>query len=119
MDLVSDRMRSRDRRGNVYERAHGNSAPPGYHFPGNRQEWGLRAQVAYDDDYRFHPDPVMLFKVPEDAQEHDPSRYCQREHAAKALQYLFHYLPNLPSVRLRRRRCCSCGLQRRHSATSR
>jgi hypothetical protein len=23
-------------------------------------------QVAYDDDYRFHPDPVLLFKVPED-----------------------------------------------------
>ena len=25
-------------------------------------------QVAYDDDYRFHPDPVLLFKVPEDGQ---------------------------------------------------
>jgi hypothetical protein len=24
--------------------------------------------VAYDDDYRFHPDPVLLFKVPEDGQ---------------------------------------------------
>ena len=23
---------------------------------------------AYDDDYRFHPDPVLLFKVPEDGQ---------------------------------------------------
>jgi hypothetical protein len=23
-------------------------------------------QVAYDDDYRFHPDPVLFFKVPED-----------------------------------------------------
>ena len=23
-------------------------------------------QVAYGDDYRFHPDPVLLFKVPED-----------------------------------------------------
>jgi len=23
-------------------------------------------QVAYEDDYRFHPDPVLLFKVPED-----------------------------------------------------
>jgi hypothetical protein len=25
-------------------------------------------EVAYDDDYRFHPDPVLLFKVPEDGQ---------------------------------------------------
>jgi len=25
-------------------------------------------QVAYDDDYRFHPDPVLLFKVPKDGQ---------------------------------------------------
>ena len=25
-------------------------------------------QVAYDDDYRFHPDPVLRFKVPEDGQ---------------------------------------------------
>jgi len=25
-------------------------------------------QVAYDDDYRFHPDPVLLFQVPEDGQ---------------------------------------------------
>jgi hypothetical protein len=25
-------------------------------------------QVAYGDDYRFHPDPVLLFKVPEDGQ---------------------------------------------------
>ena len=25
-------------------------------------------QVAYDDDYRFHPDPVLLFEVPEDGQ---------------------------------------------------
>ncbi|MHB0960327.1 MAG: ThuA domain-containing protein [Pirellulaceae bacterium] len=25
-------------------------------------------QVAYDDDYRFHPDPVLFFKVPEDGQ---------------------------------------------------
>jgi len=25
-------------------------------------------QVAYDDDYRFHPDPVLLFRVPEDGQ---------------------------------------------------
>ena len=25
-------------------------------------------EVAYDDDYRFHPDPVLLFNVPEDGQ---------------------------------------------------
>ena len=25
-------------------------------------------EVAYDDDYRFHPDPVLFFKVPEDGQ---------------------------------------------------
>jgi hypothetical protein len=25
-------------------------------------------QVAYGDDYRFHPDPVLFFKVPEDGQ---------------------------------------------------
>jgi hypothetical protein len=25
-------------------------------------------QVAYDDDYRFNPDPVLFFKVPEDGQ---------------------------------------------------
>jgi hypothetical protein len=25
-------------------------------------------RVAYDDDYQFHPDPVLLFKVPEDGQ---------------------------------------------------
>ncbi|MGA2618210.1 MAG: PPC domain-containing protein [Thermoguttaceae bacterium] len=25
-------------------------------------------ELAYDDDYRFHPDPVLLFKVPEDGQ---------------------------------------------------
>jgi hypothetical protein len=25
-------------------------------------------EVAYDDDYRFHPDPVLLFKVPADGQ---------------------------------------------------
>ncbi len=25
-------------------------------------------QVAYDDDYRFHPDPVLLFTVPKDGQ---------------------------------------------------
>ena len=25
-------------------------------------------QVAYDDDYRFHPDPVLFFKVPADGQ---------------------------------------------------
>jgi hypothetical protein len=25
-------------------------------------------ELAYDDDYRFHPDPVLFFKVPEDGQ---------------------------------------------------
>jgi hypothetical protein len=25
-------------------------------------------QVAFDDDYRFHPDPVLFFKVPEDGE---------------------------------------------------
>ena len=25
-------------------------------------------ELAYDDDYRFHPDPVMLYEVPEDGQ---------------------------------------------------
>jgi hypothetical protein len=25
-------------------------------------------ELAYDDDFRFHPDPVLLFKVPEDGQ---------------------------------------------------
>jgi hypothetical protein len=25
-------------------------------------------EVAYDDDYRFHPDPVLFYKVPEDGQ---------------------------------------------------
>ena len=25
-------------------------------------------ELAYDDDYRFHPDPVLMFKVPEDGQ---------------------------------------------------
>jgi hypothetical protein len=25
-------------------------------------------ELAYDDDYRFHPDPVIFFKVPEDGQ---------------------------------------------------
>jgi hypothetical protein len=25
-------------------------------------------ELAYNDDYRFHPDPVLLFKVPEDGQ---------------------------------------------------
>jgi hypothetical protein len=25
-------------------------------------------ELAYDDDYRFHPDPVLLFEVPEDGQ---------------------------------------------------
>lgn len=25
-------------------------------------------EVAYDDDFRFHPDPVLFFKVPEDGQ---------------------------------------------------
>ena len=25
-------------------------------------------EVAYDDDYRFHPDPVLFYKIPEDGQ---------------------------------------------------
>ena len=25
-------------------------------------------ELAFDDDFRFHPDPVLLFKVPEDGQ---------------------------------------------------